>query len=121
MTGVLAALWVAVGSHCLLEQMPAFSFLRCAAPGSADTAPGSHCEDTACLTLEAGHFVLASQAKAPMVVLGMMVLELNLFSEGLQASDPRGGIITSVPPDLPKIWQFAFRAALPPRAPSSVA
>ena len=119
--GVLAALWVVVGSHCLLAEVSVLSFLRCEAPCPADSAPASHCDDAACLTLEAGHFVLAGQAKAPMAVLGMIVLDVSLFSEGLQASGPRGGIVTRVPPDLPKIWQFAFRAALPPRAPASVA
>ena len=66
--GVLAALWVVVGSHCLLAEVSVLSFLRCEAPGPADTAPASHCDDAACLTLEAGHFVLSGQAKAERLV-----------------------------------------------------
>jgi hypothetical protein len=59
--------------------------------------------------------------KAPTAVLGTLVFDLTLVPEGPQPSDPSGGALTGAPPDLPKLWQFAIRAALPPRAPPSVA
>ncbi len=112
--GALTALWVVVGSHCLLEEVSALSFLKCG--GDAD--PASHCEDAACLTLESGHYVAATQAKAPGAVRGMLVLDLSVFDLMPQASTVRGEVVGGAPPDLPKVWQFSFRAALPPRAPS---
>jgi hypothetical protein len=119
--GVLAALWVVAGSHCLLEQVSAFGFLRCEAAGAANSAPASHCGDAACLTLESGQYASAVQVKAPLAVLGLLVLDLSLISEEPQPADLSGGVLTGAPPDLPRIWQFASRAAVPPRAPPPVA
>ncbi len=115
----LASLWVTAGAHCLLASMPGFSFLRCHDPAPANSDRGSHCGDQACLTLESGLYVSAAQAKAPAAALGMLVQQ-PAFVESLIPPDVTGGVLTSVPPDLPKIWQFTLRTALRPRAPSLV-
>ena len=116
----LAGLWMVVGSHCLLEHVPGFEFLRCESPGSADTSPCSQCDDEMCRALESGQYLSSGQAKAPVVALGMQVVQTSP-AEGHPPFHLTGGMLTDAPPDLSRIWQFSLRAALPPRAPSLVA
>jgi hypothetical protein len=120
MAVALAGLWMAVGSHCLLEHVLGFDFLRCEAPGSVDAPPWSHCEDEVCQALESGQYLSAGQIKAPVVALGVLVLQPSL-AQGSPPSDLTSGVLAVAPPVLSRIWQFSLRTALLPRAPSSVA
>ena len=52
---------------------------------------------------------------APAIVLVELVVSVEKSSLTSYLSL---GVPTTAPPDLPKIWQFSFRAALPVRAPS---
>ena len=119
--GLLAVLWVVVGSHCLLEEVLAISFLSCASASSGESTPGSHCDDAACQVLESGQYVSSVQAKAPAMALGVLVVDLAVSAEKPQRLELSGEVLGSAPPDLPKTWQFQFRAALSPRAPSDLA
>jgi hypothetical protein len=119
--GVLAALWVVVSSHCLLEEVAAFSFLSCAAACAGESTPASHCDDAACQVLESGQYVTSVQPKPPVVAPGIMVLDLTVAAETRTPPELSAGVLTGAPPGLPKTWQFLLRAALPPRAPSLIA
>lgn len=114
----LAALWVAVGAHCLLEQVSGFRFLRCDGPRSA-SPPGSHCSDEGCQTVESGQYLPTAQT-ATEVSFEMLLLEPLSLAEIALPADVSSGVVTAVPPDLPRTWQFSFRTALPARAPSSL-
>ncbi len=116
----LAALWVVAGSHCLLESVLGFSFLHCDPPQSSSSTPESHCNDEACQTMEAGHYLPSAQVTAPVAALGIVLFEPVSLAERSISSENIMGVLTAAPPDLPASWQFSLRAAQPPRAPSFV-
>ena len=55
-----------------------------------------------------------------MPVLAVSYL-LPLWDVTSAASAPEPVLLNPSPPELPRLWQFFYRTALPPRAPSSIA
>lgn len=117
---VVLVFWGLAYSHCDLEQVPGLEFLSCCQ--HPDTAPhqDNDCQQDACSVVESGFYkVDEQQASAPIPFLAVSYLlpktELAVSNHfaGIEAPSP-------VPPELPHGWQFLFRAALLPRAPSSV-
>ena len=119
---LLLAVWGLATVHCRLESLPGLEFLSCCQHEEAEKTPDHHqndCADDGCVVVESGfcHQVKPLIAPAKPLLLGVTfvapLLELELppgsFSVALAAS---------APPDIPKVWQFAHRTALPPRAPS---
>jgi hypothetical protein len=114
-------LWLPMTSHCLLEGaglMP--DVLRCndsCAPGGQDQG----CEADACCSLESAAYKVDSERPALITpVLGLLV---PAFFEPVEPpATPQNslGFISAASPELPVTWQFSFRTALPPRAPSVV-
>jgi len=121
---IMATLWVGLGSHCLLEVLPGLEFLSCCHHAVEQKSPAHHekdCGNDGCSTIEAGLYQLAKPQLTPSKPLAPMVAWLipppgtdNLFAPRSPALAP------SSPPELPRTWQFFRRAALPPRAPSSI-
>ena len=116
---LLAAAWLPLTSHCKLEALPGLEFLQCA-DGQACHQDADVPNDGGCCSLEAAHYFLPSQQPdvAPALLLALPAFESPLaLVRGLPAPVSLG-ILTAAPPDLPASWQFVFRTALPPRAPS---
>ncbi len=118
---VLLALWGLATSHCLLERLDGFEFLACCQ--HADKAPheDNDCDGDGCAVVESGLYLFEDN---PALMPGLVyltalspwdfVVELPVdFNPSLSAASP-------VSSELPRFWQFHYRAALPPRAPSLV-
>jgi hypothetical protein len=103
--------------HCKLETIPGLEFLRC----PSDTDASSDCQGDGCETVESALYKVPDhQNITPEPVLDTVVLPSLLEREDPPCENPPCWLVTSAPPELPKVWQFSFRTALPPRAPSIV-
>lgn len=112
---VIAILWVAVGFHCMLEFVPGFAFLSCEA---SQSDAGSHCDDQACHSVEAGQFLLAARASLPQAPSFACVLKPLDVPPLLLPRPAVSAPVAASPPGLVSSWQFSLRAALPVRAPA---
>src|SRR5438876_5906049 len=105
-TLLLLAFWPLVVIHCRLETIPGLEFLRCA----SDTPTSSDCDGDGCQTVESATYKVPDhQNVTPQPVF--QALELSALPEGEIRScdhDLRWHV-SSVPPELPKVWQFSFR------------
>lgn len=119
---LLALTWVLLTSHCKIEAMPGFEFLRCAtdihAPAESESG-GDPCKDAGCCSIESTQYHAPRQHQiAPIVVLDTIPAEnCDVVGQSLP-KEVSLGILTAAPPELPTSWQFLSRTALPVRAPS---
>lgn len=116
----LALLWLPMASHCDLEHLPGMEFLACG--DHAGTAPhqDKDCETDVCASVESGNYKTeerAVMAPAPAPVESIPTLSATAAPENASATVVA---TSSVPIELPQLWQFAFRTAAPPRAPSFI-
>ena len=112
------ALWGLAVMHCKLEALPGLDFLQSCC--FVDSAPSSEkdCEDDGCGAVEDGGYRTEEQtvsAPQPLLILALLASATQAPLPELRA---RFFPVSESPPDLPRIWQFAQRTALPPRAPS---
>jgi hypothetical protein len=102
--------------------MSGFEFLRCATDVHAsDPAKegGDPCEDAGCCPVESAQYHAPRQNEIAPVVISAVVSADNFGAvEQSRPKEASLGILTAAPPDLPSSWQFRFRTALAPRAPS---
>ena len=118
MVSLLALTWVVLTSHCRIEAVPGFEFLRCASETASSSEGGDPCEDAGCCVVETTQFhAPRHQEIAPVLVFTPLPSAPFDVCEST-ALDLREGCSSSSPPGLSAIWQFFERAALPPRAPS---
>jgi hypothetical protein len=112
---VMLVLWSLASNHCKLEALPGLTFLEC----SPASATESHCDDSGCASVEAGGCKVEDQQSVlhPMlasVILAEMIRPLAASRMETSATM----LLTVAPPELPHCWQFVFRTAASPRAPS---
>lgn len=116
---LLAAAWLPLTAHCRLESLPSLAFLECADDRDChqrtDSPDGGEC----CSFESASYFLPSHQPDvSPALVLALPPFESPTeLVRGLPAP-VSVGVLTAAPPDIPVSWQFSFRTALPPRAPS---
>jgi len=115
------ALWGPASMHCTLEALPGLDFLKTCC--FADAAPSAHngCESDGCGAVEDGGYRAEDQpvsAPLPLLVLAALTSAPAATRLEFQARFVVGSL---APPELPQAWQFSYRTALPPRAPSLVA
>ena len=118
------AFWLPAINHCRLELIPGLGFLDCCGHSGDEQAsdhPENKCPDDLCAQVEdslykaeSNRVVVESPPGSPMGVLPTLI--------ALRPSPERVVFVrlNPSPPDLPKPWQFSYRAAAPPRAPSLV-
>ncbi len=116
------ALWVPATMHCTLETMPGFSFLQWCCGGDDLRQPDNDCNQDSCSAVESGFYKIEEN---PMVGAGLALL-IEFAGWEWVAEPPTNSVrhlaaVSSAPPELPRLWQFSHRTALPPRAPSLVA
>jgi len=120
LTLLLVALWPLATSHCSLEQLPGLAFLACAEEPAAASHQDNDCETDNCASVESGLYKTEDHPTVPTRPL----ISSELLTTVLLATEPlscAGAIhLDSAPPELSRFWQFSFRTALPPRAPSLV-
>jgi hypothetical protein len=111
MAAALFVLWVPATSLCLLENAGLVS--------KKDDCPASQSESSPCCALASATYKTEPSPAAvpPPAPLPGVLLDLpKLISTRLQSAVAESGVS---PPELSQTWQFSFRAALAPRAPSS--
>ena len=114
---VLAAvLWLPMSVHCQLEKIPALKFLACAADDCAD-GQDADCEESGCCTAEKTQNK-TGQNRVTIPVPDLPPLAIDLTVVAGTAPEGFSFVILSTPPEFPSSWQFVFRVASPPRAPS---
>lgn len=114
---MLAVLWTPITSHCLLEQVPGLGFLACASD-CASTGDSDNDAD-ACQSVESASYKIEdSQPLVSDFTFAVALLKPILAFDRPPQKDPSLASRTDTPSDIPSAWQFAFRTALPPRAPS---
>jgi hypothetical protein len=107
-------LWFSATNHCRLEVIPGLEILRCASEDS-----NGNCDGDGCDIVEKGFSKTESNRlviRVPPLVSDVSFIAL--IEQAFEAIPPSRIELTSAPPELPRLWQFSLRAALPPRAPS---
>ena len=113
---LMLALWMPAASLCLDECAGIVERGDCCADESS--GPANAAEHPCCF-LASGHYKSPDdrpQVSAPVMLATAQLPSLISFSP--PAEDLVLPSLASCPPDLPVTWQFSFRTALPPRAPS---
>ena len=121
LTLLLAVLWLPMTVHCQLESIGGFEFLSCCIHSEAAQDSAHHdadCQTDSCATVEAGHYRHEDSQHTPMQLVLALILTDWLPGELLPPVSVATVSVSSAPPELPKVWQFSCRTALPPRAPS---
>jgi hypothetical protein len=115
------ALWGLAAMHCTLEGVPGFDFLKtCCFVEAAPSAPQG-CDSDTCGEVEKGSCrVEEKTASVPPPTL-VLVLTSSVVESPLPELQTVPFVVAESPPGLTASWQFVSRAALSPRAPSSVA
>ena len=116
----LLGLWLGASNHCKLEEIPGLSFLVCCDHDGAAPHQDNDCDTDGCAQLEDGLYKTEDSKVAVMsasflpvcvpTVPEMQACVQNAFTDFLPVASP----------ELSVTWQFSFRAALPPRAPTIV-
>lgn len=120
MCWVLLALWLPVTCHCTLERLPGMYWLQCCCSDDSTAQGPSDCGEKACGSVESGAFKVEDPDTALSMPLVLVAFVLPLVDEPVVGRASQGASFGPAPPELPHIWQFCFRTALPPRAPSFV-
>jgi hypothetical protein len=117
---LLALLYLPATGHCLLEQAGWFPSAgdNCEQIPSAGNPPTSSCAYGFCPIASVDH-LMPNPGGTTWPVAQVPIFELALALEVLPLQSLTVPPETT-PPDLPQGWQFAYRTALPPRAPSFV-
>jgi hypothetical protein len=116
---VLALLWAPITWHCQLEAVSLLKFLACcdheesAAPHQDDD-----CDTDACAVVESGDY---KTPEPQLFVSPPALASLRMMESIFDAADADSQRIAARPvPEAVRPWQFTFRTALLPRAPSFV-
>jgi hypothetical protein len=101
--------------------MPGFEFLACGNEAATPSHQDDACETDSCASVESGFYKTEDGRQVvPTPPLVASAFLTAILLEAAQDATPTDVISDSIPPELPKVWQFSFRTALPPRAPSFV-
>jgi len=119
MTFAILSLWLGAANHCLLEEFPALKFLACAPHGETEPHQDNDCNNDSCATVEKATYKTETgrvTAPNPFLLLAQHLLA-PIFEEGQEFfSAGSAGPISAL--ELAAAWQFSYRTASPPRAPS---
>jgi hypothetical protein len=115
-----ALLWLPASAHCQMKTITGLEFLECAV--QAQTPDGcTDCDDCGCCAVEKSQYksnqariTIPSPDLLPLLPTALADITDRLCDEA-SAADFAGA-----QPELPQCWQFVFRTASPPRAPSFV-
>jgi hypothetical protein len=122
MAFVLLVLWVPVTMHCALETVPGLSFLQWCCGGDEAPQAAHDCSQDSCSVVESGFYKIEENPTiAPGLAALLALTDSDGFVEPPADAAPHFTPASSAPPELPRFWQFSYRTALPPRAPSFVA
>ncbi len=114
---LLVLTWAPLTAHCQLESVTGLELLQC--PSGAQTPSSSHCDNSSCCDWETGQYRLP-QNQSPVAAYWLALAPSEFTVIEVVSSPVFGSPVIQVtgPAELAVTWQFAFRAALPIRAPS---
>ncbi len=116
---VLLALWGLATAHCALEQMPGLEFLACCQHASNAPHQDNDCDQDGCAAVESGFYKIEDNpAFSPALTLSTALQAWEYIDK--PDAVPSFLPVSLAPPEYSRLWQFHYRAALPPRAPSFV-
>ena len=118
LTLMLVALWATASNHCRLEQFSCFDFLVCCDHDEAAPHQDTDCDTDGC-SFETQLYKTESSRVS--VAAPDFPSAVFLLAEGADLSaTPSVNHFhpDAAPMELPRIWQFSHRTALPPRAPT---
>ena len=119
---LMLALWMPATMHCALETVPGFSFLQWCCGGDQEPQTDHDCSQDFCSAVESGFYKIEDNPPvAPGLALLLAFPTWDWVAEPPTDSAAQFVSVSSAPPELPRLWQFSCRTALPPRAPSLVA
>ncbi len=115
---MLTLLWAAASNHCKLEQIPGLSFLACTDHAEETPAQDRGCDTDGCSFEVQLYKTENAQTSAP-APLFLFTFLLSPILDELAAPATTSRILPDAAPVvLTRVWQFSYRTALPPRAPS---
>lgn len=123
MVGIIA-FWALMTNHCGLELLSGSEFLACAPQSEATPHQPKDCGDDndSCAAVESGLYKAEegqiAAAKAPVFAVAFALAVLSDLAAIESSAEQLPS--DSSPPELARVWQFSFRTALPPRAPSFI-
>lgn len=115
---MLLTAWSVAANHCKLEQLPGFHFLKCGESAAVSNHPQDDCESDACESLESGFYKTEDGKLAAMAPMLAEIIPVLFSPESIKPSAENNFASVPAPPELSPRWQFVFRTASPPRAPS---
>jgi len=116
----LVAVWAPMSMHCRLVEWPAFDFLACCENEKGLPYGGEDCRGDACDVIESGQYKPQSVQRW---ILPLTLASVTWSRPGdisvppVRTWTPVAGSLA--PPELAVGWQFHWRVAASPRAPSS--
>ena len=118
---LLALAWAPLTAHCQIESIAGLELLRCESAAAPSSAGDSHCGDASCCSWESGQCQLPQSqlSVVPQLATAVPAEPVPSLLSSLPAKIS-GLVLVAVAPGPPRPWQFCLRAALPPRAPSTV-
>lgn len=114
----LVAIWSLAVNHCNLEQLTGFQFLKCSELASAATHPVDDCQTDGCANVESGSYKTEDGQAAVHLVAAAQIPAAGIFLEPVRPAAGNHLVFQSAPLEISQGWQFVFRTAAPPRAPS---
>jgi hypothetical protein len=107
--------------HCDLEHVPGFQFLAWCHSQDAAPQQDADCGGDTCSEVESALYSAGTrEVTVPLPLLALSFL-LPMTDDAPMTSVSEPLWLTESPPELSRAWQFSYRTALPPRAPSLVA
>ena len=118
---LIVAFWGFATAHCSLEQLPGFGFFACGERLGGAPHQDNDCGRDGCSVVESGFYRVDEHPAIVPEPLLLFAALLPLFEPDLRREIAAIPTRSSVPTELARVWQFSFRTALPPRAPSFIA
>ncbi|HEX7653770.1 MAG TPA: hypothetical protein VF607_09705 [Verrucomicrobiae bacterium] len=114
---LVALLWLPASAHCVLEQVPGLSFLKCEVAAADHTTKGDGCGG--CCTVEQSHYRSEIAPLQVPTAAGLIIPCPPLAAtQSPVPAEVRQGILTAAPPLCSSSRHFLVRTALPVRAPA---
>lgn len=122
---LLTLFWAAASNHCKLKDIRGLEFLACgeslACCDSAEDGPDHQhrdCDTDGCAFETQLYKTENAQDSVPAPIVLFAAFLVAEWAEP-SVSEPPSRLLPDAPPmELPRVWQFFHRTALPPRAPS---
>jgi hypothetical protein len=116
---MITLVWALVASHCRIAALPGMAFLQCSQDVHGSNESGDPCQDHGCCAVESAKYHAPRQQDLlPEVLVAILPPAFFEVVDHSLPTEVSVGVLVAAPPDLPTAWQFIYRTALPPRAPS---